>query len=87
MICSAHQGRRRAGGTSSWSKTRQLATLTYKQKTIYARNTRVYFTVANYWLIEDVTTMTRAAGTALFKIHTILVHLYLVARAQNKHKI
>ena len=64
MACSEYESRRRATGTSSWSKTWQLATLPYKQKTIYARSLRVCFTVASYWLNNGFTSMTRAAGTA-----------------------
>ena len=85
MVCSEHKGRCRAAGTPSWLEAWQLATSPYKRKTIYARSTRVYFTVASYWLIDDFTSMTRAAGTAPLKLYTILVHLYLVARTQNKH--
>ena len=56
------------------------SSLRYKKK----GSTRVYFTVASYWLIDDFTSMTRAAGNALKLYHT--GELVLVARAINNHK-
>ena len=86
MVYNKHVGRCCAAVTPSWSKAQQLATLPNKRKTVYLGSTCVYFTVASYWLIDDCTSIVCVAGTALLKLYTIPVHLYLVARAISKHK-
>ena len=42
----------------------------HTRKNYYARSARVYFTVASYWLIDNFTSITRAAGTTLKLYHT-----------------
>ena len=44
--------------------------LTLQEKSYYARSARVCFTVASYWLIDNFTSMRRAAGTAPKQHHT-----------------
>ena len=85
MVCSKREGRRRAAGTSACLKTRQLATLPYKQNTIYVRIRRVYFMVASYWLIDNFTSITRAADAAPKYIRYRCTCTYVVARAIYKH--
>ena len=66
MVCSERRGLRRAASTLSWSKNCLLPSLRYKKK----GSMRVYFTVASYLLIDDFTSMTCVAGTALKLYHT-----------------
>ena len=67
MVCSELGGRRRAASTLPSSDSRLRATLRYKKEA----STRVYFTLASYWLIADFTRTSRerpAVQSSIFEV-------------------